>query len=450
MKRTASASAIDESSVRRDVGLPATPEHSCIRVPFEHYVLIYVDDKRKLRVKESDSIREETSIVFTPEVRQNFLEILGDGIDHHPVTGCTPNASDDRLGGVDPDSDDDSGSDEMTPLRIADTQEVMNYYEGALKRFQQLNCRTVAKAFIKFIEPRKQVRHPYNGGKPPPGSAPGATSDPEKTKPEWWAPGVVHKEPDHLRKDCRIKLLLHIIRELGYLGITAEKLKDVAGDTKRSLKPPSHVEIIYEILRVRKMEERYQKGEASENTVVYVMYCGKNRGDDGSDGTAVTPNPDEGSIENTVQSSGDDKSDKRVVTPNPGKAINENLPIIPMSTNEQAATAIPTGPLYPLRGIFPILGVQPEYICEVPNSTPFRSSSDQLHTTPIQYNAWGVPILHQNTQIPVGYGTPGTIQGFPPLSIHNMPTVLPAEQPSMGRHPLWPLHKLPFSSLAEV
>lgn len=166
----------------------------------------------------------------------------------------------------------------MVPLRVGDTQRVTSYYESALKHFQQLNCRMVAKAFIKFIEPRKQVRHPYNGGKPAPGSPPGSTGDPEKTKPEWWPPGVMHKEPDHLRKECqcfivllsllvanickdRIELLLHIIRKLGSHGITADKLKEVAGDTKRSLKHPSHVEIIFEILRVRKMEERLERGE---------------------------------------------------------------------------------------------------------------------------------------------------------------------------------------------
>lgn len=99
----------------------------------------------------------------------------------------------------------------MVPLRIGETQKVTSYYESALKHFQQLNCRMVAKAFIKFIEPRKQVRHPYNGGKPPPGSAPGTTGDPEKTKPEWWPPGVMHKEPDHLRKECMYFALFKLI-----------------------------------------------------------------------------------------------------------------------------------------------------------------------------------------------------------------------------------------------
>jgi hypothetical protein len=72
----------------------------------------------------------------------------------------------------------------------------------------------VAKAFIKFIEPRKQVRHPYNGGKPPAGSAPGTTGDPEKTKPEWWPPGVMHKEPDHLRKECMLRIFRCILEGL--------------------------------------------------------------------------------------------------------------------------------------------------------------------------------------------------------------------------------------------
>ena len=86
---------------------------------------------------------------------------------------------------------------ERIALMIGDTEKVMAYYDTALKHFQQLNCRKTAKAFIKVIEPRKQVKHPYNGGK---GSA-GEKGDPEKTKPEWWPKGVIHREPDHLRKD---------------------------------------------------------------------------------------------------------------------------------------------------------------------------------------------------------------------------------------------------------
>lgn len=65
--------------------------------------------------------------------------------------------------------------------------------------------------------------------------------------------------------------MLQITRKLGTYGITADKLKDVAGDTKQSLKHTSHVEIIYEILQVRKMEERFERGEVDANMVVDTM-----------------------------------------------------------------------------------------------------------------------------------------------------------------------------------
>ncbi|KAJ6002066.1 hypothetical protein N7522_007293 [Penicillium canescens] len=288
MKRSASAL---EGPPGWDVAPPMmTHSRSSFRPPYTHYAMIYLDHDGKLKVDESSSIQEHNATVFSPEVRQNFLEILGERIGYHAPPrqtvdasprrvrrrkGNAPSISEDRLSEQASDSEDFSnGSTEMVPLRIGDSQKVMAYYEGALKHFQQLNCRMVAKAFIKFIEPRKQVRHPYNGGKPPPGSAPGTTGDPEKTKPEWWPPGVMHKEPDHLRKEYRIELLLHIIRHLGSYGITADKLKEVAGDTKRSLKHPSHVEIIYEILRVRKMEERLERGEVDSNMIVYTMNRG--------------------------------------------------------------------------------------------------------------------------------------------------------------------------------
>ncbi|KAJ6094219.1 hypothetical protein N7467_003064, partial [Penicillium canescens] len=63
-----------------------------------------------------------------------------------------------------------TSSTKLVPLRISEQQKI--------------NCRAIAKAFIRFIEPRKQVKHPYNRGKPPLGSALGTKGDPEKTKPE--------------------------------------------------------------------------------------------------------------------------------------------------------------------------------------------------------------------------------------------------------------------------
>ncbi|KAJ5322757.1 hypothetical protein N7452_011046 [Penicillium brevicompactum] len=303
MKRSASAL---EGPPGWDV-VPPMMTHSrpSFRPPYAHFSMIYVDHDGKVKVEESASIQEQNTTIFTPEVRQSFLEVLGERIGYQSsrhtldtsprrVRRRKGNSSfsgpEDRLVEQASDSEDFiNGSDEMVPLRIGDSAKVQHYYESALKHFQQLNCRMVAKAFIKFIEPRKQVRHPYNGGKPPPGSPAGTVADPERTKPEWWPPGVMHKEPDHLRKEFRIELLIHIIRKLGYIGVTADKLKEVAGDTKRSLKHPSHVEIIYEILRVRKMEERFERGEVDSNMIVYTMNRGPSPKGDEEDDSTVAP-----------------------------------------------------------------------------------------------------------------------------------------------------------------
>lgn len=45
--------------------------------------MIYLDRDGKLKVEESSSIQEQNSTIFTSEVRQNFLEILGERIGYH-------------------------------------------------------------------------------------------------------------------------------------------------------------------------------------------------------------------------------------------------------------------------------------------------------------------------------------------------------------------------------
>ncbi|KAJ5592857.1 hypothetical protein N7537_009761 [Penicillium hordei] len=215
---------------------------------YTHYAMIYIDHEGRLKTYESQSIQEQDTSVFNPKVCQNFLEILGERIGRHqPI--------DQPLAQQGLDGDNFNGSIEMVPLRVGDTKKVMVYYEDTLKRFLQCTCRVILKAFIKFIEPRKQVKHPNNGGKPPPGSAPGTRCNPEKTKLELWPSDVKHKEPDHMVKPDRIKLFLHILRKLGGYDITADKLEKIVRDAKRDLKDPREVEIIYELLRVPKAKD---------------------------------------------------------------------------------------------------------------------------------------------------------------------------------------------------
>ncbi|KAH3464764.1 hypothetical protein KXV78_009353 [Aspergillus fumigatus] len=297
----------DDVNDRDNVLAMGLSVRSSINIPYAHYAMIYLDNMGRLKVTESPSIQEQNGTVFTPEVRERFLEILCAKIGYQrPMVrtlsgagaGATPYSYDPQqpLGhspyrqskrcrdspahsmyGVPP-SVQFSGRVEGTPscgsvdrvgLEIGDTPRVLAYYERSLTHFQQVNCRQIAKAFIKFIEPRKQVKHPYNGRKP--GDPRGKEGDPEKTKPEWWPADVVHKEPDHLRKDQRLSLLIHIIRKLGRFGITTDQLQEIAHDCKRQLTRPDRLQFLDEVFRVRRMEERYERGEVDANTIVYVV-----------------------------------------------------------------------------------------------------------------------------------------------------------------------------------
>ncbi|KAJ5833525.1 hypothetical protein N7474_001836 [Penicillium riverlandense] len=478
MKR--SASALQDGPPGWDVAPPMmASSRPSFRLPYAHYALIYLDHEGKLKVDESASIKEQNSTVFTPEVRQNFLEILGERIGYQQPVRRTLEASprrvrrrkgdfhssspsDDRLPEQASDNEDfpSHGSSEMVPLRIGDTQKVLGYYEGALKHFQQLNCRMVAKAFIKFIEPRKQVRHPYNGGKPPPGSAPGTTGDPEKTKPEWWPPGVMHKEPDHLRKEYRIELLLHIVRKLGNHGITADKLKEVAGDTKRSLKHPSHVEIIYEILRVRKMEERFERGEVDANMVVYVMNRGPSPKGDEDDESGEAPSSaieepehvEEGlltpasSVEqvsaplatqiDTMSSRHIPGSDRHLFSvPEPlnfesagrqDRAFYTTPPHYADSFSSQAMLSTPVSA--------EMISPHETSVFDYPASNPFPNSTPELQRTG-QYDSWTTPTFRQNIFSPIDYGTPGSGHALPPPAMpYHMSMASPAQLHDMSSH----------------
>ncbi|KAM0112873.1 hypothetical protein ACP6JB_001372 [Aspergillus fumigatus] len=189
---------------------------SSINIPYVHYAMIYLDNMGRLKVMESPSIQEQDETVFTTEVREKFLQILGAKVGYQP-----PMVPTNSKYGVPPsvqfsltvEETPSYGSVDIVGLKIGDTPKVLEYYERSLKHFRQFNCREVAKAFIKFIEPGKQVKHPYNGGKPPAGAPPGNKGDPEKIKPEWWPADVVHKEPDHLRRNCANKIVYVVNRE---------------------------------------------------------------------------------------------------------------------------------------------------------------------------------------------------------------------------------------------
>ena len=75
-----------------------------------------------------------------------------------------------------------------TQITLAPEQ-LDEYYTNRFEAMQQNTCKLVVKQWIKIIEPKKQMKFPYNGG--------------EGARPTWWPEGVKHREPDHLSKTGR-------------------------------------------------------------------------------------------------------------------------------------------------------------------------------------------------------------------------------------------------------
>ena len=61
-----------------------THSRPSFRPPYAHFSMIYVDHDGKVKVEESASIQEQNTTIFTPEVRQSFLEVLGERIGYQP------------------------------------------------------------------------------------------------------------------------------------------------------------------------------------------------------------------------------------------------------------------------------------------------------------------------------------------------------------------------------
>lgn len=89
-------------------------------------------------------------------------------------------------------------SNQKALISIRDKDFLQRYYEKVFQNLQQTNCRVLAKAYVKLVEPRKQVNYPYNGRKIVAGRT--QQLEPDETKPPWWPSGVSHREPDHLPK----------------------------------------------------------------------------------------------------------------------------------------------------------------------------------------------------------------------------------------------------------
>ncbi|KFA79914.1 hypothetical protein S40288_10030 [Stachybotrys chartarum IBT 40288] len=166
-------------------------------------------------------------------------------------------------------------------IRVADPRATTAFYEARFTKCQQEICRQVAKEWIKAIEPKKQSTHPYKKG--------------ETDASTWWPRGghsgqdkVRHKEPDHIFKNERVNLLIHILRQamepyakqdpsFKTHGINVKKLEEIAlkklssfyeAERKHLKKRP----FLAEIFKVARAEERYKNGEIDDTTEIFVNW----------------------------------------------------------------------------------------------------------------------------------------------------------------------------------
>ncbi|KAF3930162.1 hypothetical protein ABW19_dt0209685 [Dactylella cylindrospora] len=153
-----------------------------------------------------------------------------------------------------PGDDDDFQSidnEDMMPLRISDRESVTRFLECRFILIQQLSCKTVAKCWIKVVEPKKQSHSPYNGG--------------NATRPWWWPQNVLHKEPDHLLKDGRIEVLIAVVRS----GICPIAKLKAATDESPSLSDRVK-ELLAEVYKIADLEQQFKKGCLDQHHIAYV------------------------------------------------------------------------------------------------------------------------------------------------------------------------------------
>ncbi|KAE8144664.1 hypothetical protein BDV25DRAFT_134472 [Aspergillus avenaceus] len=273
-----------------------------------HFALIYIDEGGKLRFEASPSIANSCQSILNPNVTDTFLRAVALSNKGEPGIIGSPGSNHEHIGGKSPLSPQSPGMHDagslsrkssmfqshqdghqtkrkrvshecVVPMSINCHQKTMlpvrnhtllrRYYEKAFESLQQINCRILAKAYIKLVEPRKQVNYPYNGRKIISGSS--QQFDPELTKPQWWPSGVTHREPDHLLKAERIRLLVHILCELrGSHAICVEKLREADQSIRRQILPTERLQVLDEIYNVREEEEAYLDGRTDGQAVVCV------------------------------------------------------------------------------------------------------------------------------------------------------------------------------------
>ncbi|OAG38335.1 hypothetical protein AYO21_07455 [Fonsecaea monophora] len=162
-------------------------------------------------------------------------------------------------------------------IRVDDHEKLAQWYREAFLILQQVACRLVAKVWIKRIHPKKQSTHPYNGQMPR-----GEPPDPDRTRPPYWPADVIHREPDHIGRNERTRLLVHLIAHTPQRVITNPpsegakqqfvRARDLLESlqTKRNELREDRWDIIQQIVNAREKQEQYEANEIDGDTLVFV------------------------------------------------------------------------------------------------------------------------------------------------------------------------------------
>lgn len=130
------------------------------------------------------------------------------------------------------------------------------YYSARFAALQQATCKLVVKNWIKVIEPKKQMKFPYNKG--------------EEMRPSWWPADVRHREPDHLSKQERLTLLTAIVRSS---LISVSRLELSTAEAGAFISQPRQG-ILRELYLVAKEEERKRKdNDTSPEITVHLPHA---------------------------------------------------------------------------------------------------------------------------------------------------------------------------------
>ncbi|GAA5900891.1 uncharacterized protein JCM6883_004688 [Sporobolomyces salmoneus] len=135
----------------------------------------------------------------------------------------------------------------QTPALKLTREELDGWFTSRLSELSHKTDKIVCRSWIKAIEPHKQTRFPYQKG--------------EETKPSWWPPQMRHKEPDHLAKQERIGLLLHLLR---LPHVTIGQLEAATGAVQMQI-PTQKLPIIQSIYEAAKAERKAIANSPSGN-----------------------------------------------------------------------------------------------------------------------------------------------------------------------------------------